>query len=146
VHGERLAARGGADPLARGLVDPRMFVETSSYGRRAVDSILRVLGVDMLVFGSDRPYAQPNLDPALGEAAFHFPTHKLPQKTPCHPGAQKHTLPTDAAPRSPPQSPALALVETLSSVEALPRLQLLRLPLAAALAQRLAPLSQENSE
>jgi hypothetical protein len=71
VHGERLAARGGADPLARGLVDPRMFVETSSYGRRAVDSILRVLGVDMLVFGSDRPYAQPNLDPALGEAARH---------------------------------------------------------------------------
>ncbi len=71
LHGERLAARGGADPLARGVVDPRMFVETSSYGNRAADSVLRVLGVDMLVFGSDRPYAQPHPDLGLGEAARH---------------------------------------------------------------------------
>jgi 6-methylsalicylate decarboxylase len=71
LHGERLAARGGADPLARGVVDPRMFVETSSYGNRAVDSVLRVLGVDMLVFGSDRPYAQPRPDLGLGDAARH---------------------------------------------------------------------------
>jgi 6-methylsalicylate decarboxylase len=71
LHGERLAARGGADPLARGAVDPRMFVETSSYGNRAVDSVLRVLGVDTLVFGSDRPYAQPHPDFGLGEAARH---------------------------------------------------------------------------
>jgi len=71
LHGERLAARGGDDPLARGIVDPRMFVETSSYGNRAVDSVLRVLGVDMLVFGSDRPYAQPRPDPGLGDAARH---------------------------------------------------------------------------
>jgi hypothetical protein len=71
LHGERLAARGGDDPLARGVVDPRMFVETSSYGHRAVDSVLRVLGVDMLVFGSDRPYAQPCSDPGLGDAARH---------------------------------------------------------------------------
>jgi hypothetical protein len=69
LHGERLAARGGADPMARGVVDPHMFVETSSYGNRAVDSVLRVLGVDMLVFGSDRPYAQPHPDLGLGEAA-----------------------------------------------------------------------------
>jgi predicted TIM-barrel fold metal-dependent hydrolase len=48
-----------------------MFVETSSYGNRAVDSVLRVLGVDMLVFGSDRPYAQPRPDLGLGDAARH---------------------------------------------------------------------------
>ena len=36
LHGERLAARGGDDPLARGVIDPRIFVETSSYGSRAV--------------------------------------------------------------------------------------------------------------
>jgi predicted TIM-barrel fold metal-dependent hydrolase len=71
LHGERFAARGGADPLARGVVDPHMFVETSSYGNRAVDSVLRALGVDMLVFGSDRPYAQPHSDLGLGEAARH---------------------------------------------------------------------------
>jgi hypothetical protein len=69
VHGERLAARGGTDPLARGVVDPQMFVETSSYGDRAVDAVVRVLGVDLLVFGSDRPYAEPHPDFGLGEAA-----------------------------------------------------------------------------
>ena len=69
LHGERLAARGGGDSLARGAVDPRMFVETSSYGNRAVDSVIRVLGVDMLVFGSDRPYAEPHPDFGLGDAA-----------------------------------------------------------------------------
>ncbi|MEP7022634.1 MAG: amidohydrolase family protein [Actinomycetota bacterium] len=69
LHGERMAARGGTDPLARGVVDPLMFVETSSYGNHAVDSVVRVLGVDLLVFGSDRPYAEPFPDPGLGEAA-----------------------------------------------------------------------------
>ena len=71
LHGERLAARGGADPLARGAVDPQMFVETSSYGNRAIDAVLRVLGVDVLVFGSDRPYAQPHPGHGLGDAARH---------------------------------------------------------------------------
>lgn len=71
LHGERMAARGGTDPLARGVVDPHMFVETSSYGSRAIDSVLRVLGVDMLVFGSDRPYALPRPDPGLGAAVRH---------------------------------------------------------------------------
>jgi hypothetical protein len=71
LHGERLAARGGADPLARGVLDSHMFVETSSYGNRAADSVLRVLGVDMLVFGSDRPYARPAPDLGLGDAARH---------------------------------------------------------------------------
>lgn len=71
LHGERLAARGGAGPLARGVADPRTFVDISSYGNRAVDAVLRVLGVDMLVFGSDRPYAQPHPDLGLGDAARH---------------------------------------------------------------------------
>jgi 6-methylsalicylate decarboxylase len=69
LHGERLASRGGTDPLARGVVDPFIFVETSSYGSRAIDSVIRVLGVDMLVFGSDRPYAEPNPDSVPGDAA-----------------------------------------------------------------------------
>jgi hypothetical protein len=64
LHGERLHARGGD----RGAVDPKVFVESSSYGTRAVDAIVRVLGVDALVVGSDRPYATPG-DPGLGPAA-----------------------------------------------------------------------------
>jgi hypothetical protein len=71
LHGERLAARGGAGPLARGVADPCAFAETSSYGSRAVDAVLRVLGVDLLVYGSDRPYAQPHPGPGLGDAARH---------------------------------------------------------------------------
>jgi len=95
LHGERLAARGGADPLARGAVDPRMFVETSSYGDRAVDSVLRVLGVDVLVFGSDRPYAQPHSGFGLGEAARHAirvtnPARLFQATGPPQPGSSVH--------------------------------------------------------
>jgi hypothetical protein len=68
LHGERLAARGGDDPLTRGVVDPGMFVETSSYGYRAVDAVIRVLGADALVLGSDRPYAEPLPGAGLGGA------------------------------------------------------------------------------
>jgi 6-methylsalicylate decarboxylase len=64
LHGERLRVRGGD----RGAVDPKVFVETSSYGTRAVDAVVRVLGVDAVVLGSDRPYASP-ADPGLGPAA-----------------------------------------------------------------------------
>ncbi|MEU5884649.1 amidohydrolase [Spirillospora sp. NPDC047279] len=66
LHGERLAARGGG----RGEVDPAAFVETSSYGPRAADAVVRALGVDVIVHGTDRPYAGP-ADLALGEAARH---------------------------------------------------------------------------
>ncbi|KWX01505.1 hypothetical protein LI90_2537 [Carbonactinospora thermoautotrophica] len=65
LHGERLAVRGGG----RGVVDPDVFVETSSYGPRAVDAVVRVLGIDVIVHGSDRPYASPR-DPGLGDAAM----------------------------------------------------------------------------
>jgi hypothetical protein len=68
LHGERLAARGGADLLARGAVDPRIFVETSSYGNRAVDSVLRVLGVDVLVLRSRIPGLALAMQPAMRSA------------------------------------------------------------------------------
>lgn len=69
LHGERLAARGGNDPLTRGVVDSGMYVETSSYGNRGVEAVVRVLGIDVIANGSDRPYAQPRADFGLGEAA-----------------------------------------------------------------------------
>ena len=48
---------------------PDVFLEISSYGTRAVDATIRVLGIDALVNGSDRPYADPvRLD--LGAAAL----------------------------------------------------------------------------
>ncbi len=67
LHAERQRARGGVDAP----VDPLTFVETSSYGTRAVDAVLRVLGVDVICHGTDRPYAEPvalDLDPAARHA------------------------------------------------------------------------------
>jgi hypothetical protein len=45
-----------------------VFVDTSSYGPRGLDAVIRVLGIDNVVFGTDRPYAEPT-DPGLGAAA-----------------------------------------------------------------------------
>lgn len=60
---ERLVARGGpADS------DPDVFLDTSSYGVRAVDAVVREVGVDRLVHGSDRPVLAPaelSLGPAV---------------------------------------------------------------------------------
>ncbi|GAA2709087.1 amidohydrolase family protein [Actinoplanes palleronii] len=66
LHHERLAARGGA----LGPLDPCVYYETSSYGTRAIDALVRVVGVDPIVHGSDRPYAEPT-DPGLGAAFTH---------------------------------------------------------------------------
>ena len=64
LHQERFLARSGE----RAVLDERVFLEVSSYGPRAIDAVVRVLGIDPLVNGSDRPYAQP-MDPGLGPAA-----------------------------------------------------------------------------
>jgi hypothetical protein len=66
LHHERYAARGGV-PVA---VDPNTFVDTSTYGPRGLDGLIRVLGIDPIVMGSDRPYAE-HVDPQLGAAASH---------------------------------------------------------------------------
>ncbi|MFV0459584.1 MAG: amidohydrolase family protein [Actinomycetales bacterium] len=66
AHHERFAVRSG-QPF---VVDPLVFVETSSYRRQGVDALVRALGIDTVVLGSDRPYAHP-VDPHLGEAAWH---------------------------------------------------------------------------
>ncbi|MET7730202.1 amidohydrolase [Streptomyces sp. NPDC005402] len=71
LHGERFAARGGGGAQP----DPSVFVETSSYGPRAVESVARALGVEAVVQGSDRPYAEPPQHPGHGlggAAAYAF--------------------------------------------------------------------------
>ncbi len=71
LHGERLAARSGSEGQGLAVIDPHLFVETSSYARRGADAVVRVLGADLVVFGSDRPYAQPHGDLGLGCAFEH---------------------------------------------------------------------------
>ena len=64
VHHERYVARGGSTHP----VDPLVHVDTSSYGPQGLDALVRVLGIDALVLGSDRPYAAPVAE-LMGEAA-----------------------------------------------------------------------------
>jgi 6-methylsalicylate decarboxylase len=68
LHAERLAARGGP---AEAVHDRLTFFDTSSYGPKAVDAMLRVVGVDRLLYGSDRPVIEPVALSALGAAAEH---------------------------------------------------------------------------
>lgn len=71
LHGERLAARGGRQQEG----DIGVFVETSSYGPTAVEAMVRALGVNAVVQGSDRPYALPPQHPGYGlggAAAYAF--------------------------------------------------------------------------
>jgi len=63
---ERFAARGGTAPLAP---DPLVFYDTSSYGTRMLETMAGAVGVEQLVYGSDRPVvdaAAPPLGPELG--------------------------------------------------------------------------------
>ena len=64
VHHERFTTRSGQ----RFVLDPATFVETSSYSRQGVDGLVRVLGVDGIVIGSDRPYGLP-YETDMGDAA-----------------------------------------------------------------------------
>jgi hypothetical protein len=59
---ERLVARGGP-----AISDPDVFLDVSSYGARSVDAVLREVGVDRLVHGSDRPVV-PVAELPLGDA------------------------------------------------------------------------------
>jgi hypothetical protein len=52
LHAERLGTRGGP---AEAIHDPLVWFDSSSYGARTLDSMLRMVGVDRLVHGSDRP-------------------------------------------------------------------------------------------
>jgi hypothetical protein len=79
LHGERFRARGGDG----GIVDPLTFLETSSYGTQAVDAVLRVLGIDVLCHGSDRPYADPP-SPALDPSARHAIRSANPRRLLAH--------------------------------------------------------------
>jgi predicted TIM-barrel fold metal-dependent hydrolase len=67
LHLERIAARGG--PLASAF-DTGVFYETSTYGLRMIDAMLRVVGVDQLVHGSDRPVVEPFDGRALGPGTW----------------------------------------------------------------------------
>jgi hypothetical protein len=67
LHAERFAARGG--PAGAALADQRIFYDTSSYGARTIDAVVRCVGIDQLVYGSDRPIVDAGAVAPLGLAA-----------------------------------------------------------------------------
>jgi hypothetical protein len=68
LHAERLVARGGP---AAAIHDPLAWFEISSYGPHALDAMIRAIGIDRLLYGSDRPVAAPPATAALGDAVTH---------------------------------------------------------------------------
>lgn len=68
---ERLAARGGD---AHSAQQANVYLETSSYGRRAVELSLEAYGAHRLLFGSDAPVLDPGPGlralAELGDASF----------------------------------------------------------------------------
>ena len=77
LHAERLAARGGPADAAH---DDHSWFDVSSYGPKAVDAMLRVVGVDRLVHGTDRPVVDPPSLAQLGPAT----ATRSPAPTPRH--------------------------------------------------------------
>ena len=75
VHHERLTARGGR----LGTIDPNLYVDTSSYGPQGIDAVARVLGIDQVVHGTDRPYAD-STDLRQGDAATAVIRHNNPHR------------------------------------------------------------------
>ncbi len=79
----RLAARGGR----LGTIDPNLYVDTSSYGPQGIDAVARVLGIDQVVHGTDRPYAGI-ADLRQGAAATAVIRHDNPHRLLFGAGAQ----------------------------------------------------------
>lgn len=77
LHLERFAARGGTVAAAH---DEGFFYDGSSYGVRTLDAMIRAIGVDQLVYGSDRPVAEPPPTRALGDAAHAAMTGANPER------------------------------------------------------------------
>lgn len=57
LHTERLIARGGPEV---GVEDPLIFYDTSSNGPHAISLMERLVGIDQLLYGSDRPVVDPD--------------------------------------------------------------------------------------
>jgi len=75
LHAERLAARGGP-----GVHDPLCYYDVSSYGPRAIDAMARVVGIEPLVYGTDRPVVEPARLDVLGGAAYEAITTANPSR------------------------------------------------------------------
>lgn len=81
-HLERLALRSRLD--VRSMLDPNVFLDVSTHGRRAIELCIETFGVGQLVYGSDAPVVDPA--PTLravrgfGDSVAHLILHVNPEK------------------------------------------------------------------
>jgi len=81
-HLERLALRSRLD--VRSMLDPNVFLDVSTHGRRAIELCIETFGVEQLVYGSDAPVVDPA--PTLravrgfGDSVAHLILHVNPEK------------------------------------------------------------------
>ena len=81
-HLERLALRSALD--VRSMLDPNVYLDVSTHGRRAIELCIETFGVEQLVYGSDAPVVDPA--PTLravrgfGDSVAHIILHDNPEK------------------------------------------------------------------
>ena len=81
-HLERLALRSPLD--VRSMLDPNVYLDVSTHGRRAIELCIETFGVEQLVYGSDAPVVDPA--PTLravrgfGDSVAHIILHDNPEK------------------------------------------------------------------
>jgi 6-methylsalicylate decarboxylase len=81
LHLERSVARGGPTDA---VSDPNLFYDTSSYGARGLDAVVRIVGIDQLVYGSDSPVVDRSSPDLLGPAAAAAMLRKNPARLLAH--------------------------------------------------------------
>lgn len=81
-HLERLALRSPLD--VRSMLDPNVFLDVSTHGRRAIELCIETFGVEQLVYGSDAPVVDPaptlRAVRAFGDSVAHIILHDNPEK------------------------------------------------------------------
>lgn len=81
-HLERLALRSRLD--VRSMLDPNVYLEVSTHGRRAIELCLETFGVEQLVYGSDLPVVDPaptlRAVRSFGDSVAHLVLSENPEK------------------------------------------------------------------
>ena len=111
------AARAAQCPRrsGRGVHDDRAWFDVSSYGPHAVDAMLRVVGVDRLVLGSDRPVADPPALASLGEAVLHAIARVNPAAVSRHDPPATSTRPSSSGScRTSPPGPSAGAISSIT--------------------------------
>jgi predicted TIM-barrel fold metal-dependent hydrolase len=77
---ERLSSRGVEERVA---IRPRIWLDSASYGSRALDFTMSALGIDRMLFGSDAPITDPEPMLLTVESFGHAVSTAMLTSNPC---------------------------------------------------------------